>query len=156
MTFGPSMPALTALHSGDVSLPATAPPRLSDIDWRWALPRILLVFIVTRLLVLAVVVAVETTQPMPPEGARADDRPILGSLTAWDGIYYLDIVENGYQADADPFPNYAFFPAYPALVRATSVADARGCGSRSGGRVEPGALGRPGHALCVVRAPPAT
>ena len=121
MTFGPSMRTTAALHSGDVSLPATAPPRLSDIDWRWALPRILLVFIVTRLLVLAVVVAVETTQPMPPEGVRVDDRPIIGSLTAWDGVYYLDIIENGYQADADPFPNYAFFPAYPALVRATSV-----------------------------------
>jgi hypothetical protein len=115
------MRAAAALNSEDVSLPATAPPPLSDIDWRWALPRILLVFLVTRLLVLAVVVAVETTQPMPPEGVRADDRPILGSLTAWDGTYYLDIVENGYQADADPFPNYAFFPAYPALVRATSV-----------------------------------
>jgi Gpi18-like mannosyltransferase len=98
------------------------PPRLSDIDWRWALPRILLVFVVTRLLVLAVAVAVETTQPAPPEGIRVDERPLLGSLTAWDGRYYLDIVENGYRADADPFPNYAFFPAYPALVRATSVA----------------------------------
>ena len=121
MTFGPSQSAVTALHSGDVSLPATAPPRLSDIDWRWAMPRILLVFLVTRLLVLAVVVAVETTQPAPPEGVRPDDRSVIGSLTSWDGVYYLDIVEHGYQADADPFPNYAFFPAYPVLIRATSV-----------------------------------
>jgi Gpi18-like mannosyltransferase len=104
-----------------VSLPATAPTRLSDIDWRWALPRIMLVFLVTRLLVLVVLVAVEATQPAPPEGIRADDRPILGSLTAWDGGYYLDIVENGYRAEADPFPNYAFFPAYPVLVRAATL-----------------------------------
>jgi hypothetical protein len=121
MTFGLSPPESAALHSVNVSLPATAPPRLSDIDWRWALPRILLVFLVTRLLVLAVVVAVETSQPAPPDGVRVDDRPIIGSLTAWDGTYYLDIVGNGYEADADPFPNYAFFPAYPVLVRATSL-----------------------------------
>ena len=121
MTFGPSPPAQRALDSRDVSLPATAPQRFSDIDWRWALPRILLVFLVTRLLVLVVLVAVETTQPAPPEGIRADDRPILGSLTAWDGGYYLDLVENGYRAEADPFPNYAFFPAYPVLVRGATL-----------------------------------
>ncbi len=121
MTFGPSPRRERALHSRDVSLPATVPQRLLDIDWRWALPRILLVFLVTRLLVLVVLVAVETTQPAPPEGIRADDRPILGSLTAWDGGYYLDIVENGYRAEADPFPNYAFFPAYPVLVRGATL-----------------------------------
>ena len=119
--FRPSMPALTALHSGDVSLPATAPPRRSDIDWRWALPRILLVFIVTRLLVLAVVVAVETTQPMPPEGVRVDDRPIIGSLTAWDATYYVGIAEEGYHAQVDDFPDYAFYPGYPIVVRATML-----------------------------------
>ena len=118
MTFGPSPRATAALDSGDVSLPATAPPRLSDIDWRWALPRILLVFIVTRLLVLAVAVAVETTQPMPPEGVRADDRPIIGSLTAWDGTYYLGIAEDGYHAEFEDFPDYAFYPGYPIVVRA--------------------------------------
>jgi Gpi18-like mannosyltransferase len=104
-----------------VSLPAPEPTRLSDIDWRWALPRIAMVFLVTRLLVLAVAVVVEVSQPAPPEGIRADERPLLGSLTAWDGSYYLDIAENGYHADADPFPTFGFFPAYPLLVRATSV-----------------------------------
>jgi hypothetical protein len=102
-----------------VSLPATASPRLSDIDWRWALPRILLVFIVTRLLVLAVVVAVETTQPAPPDGVRVDERPIIGSLTAWDGVYYAGIAEDGYHAEIEDFPDYAFYPGYPIIVRAT-------------------------------------
>ncbi len=104
----------------------TSPPvnRISDIDWRWALPRIMLVFLVTRLLVFAVLVAVETTQPAPPDGVRVDERPIIGSLTAWDGVYYHDIVENGYEADADPFPNYAFFPAYPVLVKAATIVTA--------------------------------
>ena len=121
MTFGPSQSAVTALHSGDVSLPATAPPRLSDIDWRWAMPRILLVFLVTRLLVLAVVVAVETTQPAPPEGVRVDERPIIGSLTAWDGSYYVGIAADGYHAEIDDFPDYAFYPGYPIVVRATML-----------------------------------
>jgi Mannosyltransferase (PIG-V) len=121
MTFGPSKAHVAALHSVDVSLPATASPRLSDIDWRWALPRILLVFIATRLLVLAVAVAVETTQPAPPEGVRADDRPIIGSLTAWDGVYYVGIASDGYHAEFEDFPDYAFYPGYPIAVRATML-----------------------------------
>jgi len=121
MTFGGSPSSVAALDSVDVSLPATTPTRFSDIDWRWALPRIMLAFLVTRLLVLAVAVAVETTQPPPPDEVLGDDRALLSSLTSWDGVYYLDIIENGYQADADPFPNFAFFPAYPWLVKATTV-----------------------------------
>ena len=121
MTFGPSSRRVAALHSRDVSLPATAPQRLSDIDWRWALPRILLVFLVTRLLVLSVAVAVEVTQPVPPEGVRIDERAVIGSLTAWDGTYYLGIAEDGYHAEVDDFPDYAFYPGYPILVRATML-----------------------------------
>ncbi|MEX1295260.1 MAG: mannosyltransferase family protein, partial [Candidatus Limnocylindrales bacterium] len=104
-----------------MSLPAAAPPRLSDIDWRWALPRILVIFVVTRLLVLAVAVAVETTQPAPPDGVRVDERPIIGSLTAWDGVYYVGIAQDGYHAEVDDFPDYAFYPGYPIAVRATML-----------------------------------
>ena len=121
MTFGPSPSVERALHSGDVSLPATMTPRLSDIDWRWALPRIILVFLVTRLLVLAVAVAVETSQPAPPDGIRVDERPVIGSLTAWDGTYYLGLAKDGYHADVDDFPDYAFYPGYPLAVRATML-----------------------------------
>ncbi len=121
MTFGPSSGHGAALDSGGVSLPAAVPPRLSDIDWRWALPRILLVFIVTRLLVVAVAVAVEVTQPAPPEGIRVDERPIIGSLTAWDGTYYVGIARDGYHAEVDGFPDYAFYPGYPIVVRATML-----------------------------------
>ena len=59
---------------------------------------------------LAVVVAVETTQPTPPEGVRADDRPIIGSLTAWDGTYYLGIAEDGYHAEVDDVPRLRLLP----------------------------------------------
>ena len=103
-----------------MSLPADV-PSLRDLDWRWALPRIAVLFIVTRLLVLAVAVAVETTQVPPPEGIRADERPILGSLAAWDGTYYLGIAESGYHAEADPFPDYAFYPLYPIITKAVSI-----------------------------------
>ena len=85
------------------------------------MPRILLVFLVTRLLVLAVVVAVETTQPAPSEGVRVDERPIIGSLTAWDGSYYVGIAADGYHAEIDDFPDYAFYPGYPIVVRATML-----------------------------------
>ncbi len=121
MTIGASRASQTALDSIDVSLPADDSPRLSDIDWRWALPRIALVFIVTRLLVLLVAVAVETTQPAPPDGVRVDDRPILSSLTVWDGTYYVGIAEDGYHAEVEDFPDYAFYPGYPALIRGASL-----------------------------------
>ena len=104
-----------------MSLPDDASPRLTDIDWRWALPRIAVVFIVTRLLVLAVAVAVEVTQPAPPEGIRVDERPLIASLTVWEGTYYVGVAEDGYHADPAYGPDYAFYPGYPLVVRATSV-----------------------------------
>jgi hypothetical protein len=73
------------------------------------------------LLVLAVAVAVETTQPPPPDGVRIDDRPIVASLTAWDGTYYVGIAEDGYHADPAYGPDYAFYPGYPVVVRAASL-----------------------------------
>ena len=105
----------------ETTTPTTVPPRLSDVDWRWALPRIVLVFLVTRLLVLAVAVAVETTQPPPPDGIRVDERPIIGSLTSWDGSYYSGIAEDGYHSEVEGFPDYAFYPGYPLVVRATML-----------------------------------
>ncbi len=104
-----------------MSLPDDASPRLTDIDWRWALPRIAVVFIVTRLLVLVVAVSVEVTQPAPPEGIRVDERPIIASLTVWDGTYYVGIAEDGYHADPAYGPDYAFYPGYPIVAKATSL-----------------------------------
>lgn len=106
-----------------MGLPTDA-PRFRDIDWRWALPRILLLFLLTRLLVVGVAVAVETTQPPPPPGIRADERPIIGSLSAWDGTYYLGIAESGYHVEPDPFPDWAFYPLYPVATKALSVVTA--------------------------------
>jgi Gpi18-like mannosyltransferase len=91
--------------------------RLSDIDWRWALPRILLVFVATRLLVVGVAFTVETLQPPPPE-LLGDQRPIISSLTVSDTTSYLSIATSGYHAEFERFPNYAFYPGYPVVIRA--------------------------------------
>ena len=98
----------------------TATSRPGPIDWRWALPRILVVFLVTRLLVLAVAFTVETTQPPPPEDVIVDARPILTSLTSWDARYYTSIAQDGYHADPSSGPDYAFYPGYPIAIRALS------------------------------------
>ena len=99
----------------------TDTPRLGRIDWRWALPRILAVFLITRLLLVAVAVAVEATQPPPPDDVIVDARPILTSLTSWDGRYYTSIADDGYHADPSYGPDYAFYPGYPIAVRALSL-----------------------------------
>ena len=102
----------------------TDTPRLGRIDWRWALPRIALVFLVSRLLVLSVAVAVETTQPSAPPEAGADPRPLVTSLTSWDGLQYIDIANDGYRFEDDGPPDYAWYPGYPLLVRAVSFVTA--------------------------------
>ena len=123
MTFGPSPSVERALHSGDVSLPATMTPRLSDIDWRWALPRILLVFLVTRLMVVVVIAVTDVTYPelAPPEHLVSDDRPLVSTLTAYDGVWYRGIAEDGYHAEIERYPDYAFYPLYPLAIRAASL-----------------------------------
>jgi hypothetical protein len=92
-----------------------------DIDWRWALPRIALVFLVSRLLVVGVAVAVEATQPAPAGLVRVDDRPILASLTLWDTEHYIGIAEDGYDAEIGTFPEYAFYPGFPVTFRVASL-----------------------------------
>lgn len=52
-------------------------------------------------------------------------RPMLDVLASWDGLWYMDIVRNGYPTTVPPDVTYhvsearaAFFPAFPALGRA--------------------------------------
>ena len=40
------------------------------------------------------------------------------SFAAWDGEWYVGIVENGYTYDPNQMSSVAFFPAYPTLARA--------------------------------------
>lgn len=96
-------------------------PSLSGIDWRWALPRLALVFAVTRLLAVGVAALAEWTHPATAELLRVDDRPILSSLTLWDGQFYIGIAADGYHADPSYGPDYAFYPGFPVLVRLVSL-----------------------------------
>jgi hypothetical protein len=109
------------LDSHDVSLPEGVPARFVDIDWRWALPRIALVFLVSRMLVLGVAVAAEATQPAPAGVVRVDERPILASLTLWDTEHYIGIAEDGYDSTVGTFPETAFYPGFPVTFRVASV-----------------------------------
>lgn len=95
-------------------------------NWRSALPAILAIFVVSRLLLLLVIVLVEAT--FAPPGATAaptwDDRPILRSLTSFDAVYYLGIASEGYHLEPvvrDTFPDWVFFPLHPLLVRTVAV-----------------------------------
>ena len=89
------------------------------MDWRWALPRVAVLFIATRMLVLVVAVAVEVTQPDHP--AEVNGHTLVTSLTVWDGKWFLGIAENGYHAEVDGWPDYAFFPFYPVVTKAASL-----------------------------------
>lgn len=101
------------------------PPAALDrpIEVRWAVPRILLVFLVARVIVLLCVLGVEAfaaPDPAGPAGSlrQATGRPLLASLTSWDGVYYLSIAADGYQPGPvnGPYPEVVFFPLYPTLV----------------------------------------
>jgi hypothetical protein len=101
---------------------------------RGILVRLVLLALASRLLVLGVAAVAERTGAPSMGEARSatgtqlrqTDTPLLASLTAWDGFYYVDIAQRGYAAGPvnGPYPNTVFFPLYPALVRA--VHDATG------------------------------
>jgi hypothetical protein len=55
-------------------------------------------------------------------------QPIIDVLTSWDGLWYIDLILKGYPRDViaevtyfDAEARAAFFPLYPALVRAVDV-----------------------------------
>jgi hypothetical protein len=96
-------------------------------EWRWAVPRVLAVFLVARLLVLVCAVSVEWLvhpDPSGPAGSslRASNAPVVGSLASWDAVYYLGIARDGYQVGPvnGPYPETVFFPLYPAVTAAAA------------------------------------
>lgn len=99
-----------------------------SVEWRWALPRLLAVFLVARLIVVLAAVSVEglaAPTSAGPGGSllRATERPVLASLTSWDAVYYLGIARDGYQAGPvnGPYPETVFFPLYPAAVAVVAM-----------------------------------
>jgi hypothetical protein len=79
-------------------------------------------FVASRLLVVMAAFVAEALIPRNRLLVPGADGPILGSLTSWDGWYYLGIVRDGYQADlvAGAYSNIAFPPLYPMIVRLLS------------------------------------
>src|SRR4051794_9654365 len=95
--------------------------------WRWWLPRVVLAFLVARLILIGCAATAEAVAAPSRDGpggsvVRADNRPVLGSFTTWDAVYYLGIARDGYRAGATngPYPESVFFPLYPALVAAVA------------------------------------
>jgi hypothetical protein len=84
---------------------------------------VLLAFVASRALVLATAVAAEAWVGRNPRLTSGSDAPLLRSLTAWDGWWYLGIARDGYSAAplAGQGPNLAFWPLYPILVRLVSL-----------------------------------
>ena len=104
--------------------PALLDPTASDRtpDWRGALPRLLAVWLLSRLLVLLVAGAL-TAIPVAHHGDTWTDRPILSALTGSDAVYYLGIAAEGYHVEPvkEAFRDWVFFPLYPAVVRLASL-----------------------------------
>ena len=113
---------------------------LRTTSWWPMLRHVLPAYIVSRCCVLAgaAVVAAELRvdanladeQSLPladPHGTASvgsATRPILDVLTSWDGLWYMDIVRNGYPTSVPPNVTYhvdearaAFFPLFPLLGR---------------------------------------
>ncbi len=120
------------------------PPRFARVTtsaWWRLLRHTLPIYILSRCCVLAgaAVVAAELRvdanladeQSLPlgdPHGttnAGSAIRPMLDVLTSWDGLWYMDIVRNGYPRSIPPDVTYfvdearaAFFPLFPLAGRA--------------------------------------
>ncbi len=115
--------------------------RVTGATWWRLLRHTLPIYVLSRFCVLAgaAVVAAELRvdanladeQGLPfadPHGttnAGSAIRPMLDVLTSWDGLWYMDIVRNGYPRSIPPDVTYfvdearaAFFPLFPLAGRA--------------------------------------
>lgn len=72
--------------------------------------------VTTAVLLFAVLVAAPKWIE-PCDEFDAADFSDLRRLAAWDGIWYMRIVSDGYSYDAERSSSVAFFPAYPLAAR---------------------------------------
>lgn len=77
----------------------------------------------SRLIVLLAAWVGEQPALRNPALTSGSDLPILRSLTAWDGWWYLGIARTGYHAAAltGGYHDYAFLPLFPAIVKALAL-----------------------------------
>lgn len=85
----------------------------------WALAAAI---VASRAVVLLAAYVAEQIVTVNPRLTSGEGAPILRSLTAWDGWWYLGIAQNGYHAAplVDGYHDYAFLPLWPALIRLLS------------------------------------
>jgi hypothetical protein len=124
----------------DVSVHARL-SRVTGSTWWRLLRHTLPIYVLSRFCVFAgaAVVAAElrvdanladerglpVADPHSTTNAGSALRPMLDVLTSWDGLWYMDIVRNGYPRSVPPDVTYfvdearaAFFPLFPYLGRA--------------------------------------
>jgi hypothetical protein len=83
---------------------------------------LLAAIVLSRAVVLLAAYVAEQIVTVNPRLTSGDGAPILRSLTAWDGWWYLGIVHNGYHVEplVDGYHDYAFLPLWPAIIRLLS------------------------------------
>jgi hypothetical protein len=99
---------------------ASAPSRIPG--WRLWVPGAILAFAASRaLLIVAAVGFGQLPDPdLVPPGWP--DSIVPSAIAAWDSVYYIGIAKEGYhlQPVVSGFRDWAFFPAFPALLRLAS------------------------------------
>ncbi len=98
--------------------------RPSAVAWPARATAIVLVaWASSRALVFGTAWLVELVGRRNPRLVGGSGGPLIGTLTSWDGWWYLGIARDGYHAAplAGAYHDYAFFPLWPALIRALSL-----------------------------------
>jgi hypothetical protein len=100
------------------AVPAEAAEAAGTRPW----VRLAAIVLLSRVVVVLAAVAAEGIVGRNPLLTAGDGAPLLRSLTAWDGWWYLGIVRDGYHAVpvAGGYHDYAFLPLFPMLVRVLS------------------------------------
>ena len=95
--------------------PASAVSPIASPSGPWAL---IAAIVVSRAVALALAWVAERSVMVNPKLTSGEGGPILRSLTAWDGWWYLGIARDGYHAAplTDGYHDYAFLPLWPALA----------------------------------------
>jgi hypothetical protein len=107
----------TTPNEATLSAAVRAPDRLA-----YGTRALIAAVVVSRAVVLLAAFVAEQVVRVNPRLTSGDGSPILRSLTAWDGWWYLGIARNGYHAAplVDGYHDYAFLPLWPALIRLLS------------------------------------
>lgn len=111
------------------SAPNASLPERQRKDWLQTLSWVLVVFIISRITIFAIGF-IAHTQLLPRmhddtfPWVVSEELPFLNMWGPWDTGWYLSIAEEGYSTESPTdefgqptYRNYAFFPAYPMLVR---------------------------------------